>query len=460
MKLSAFSAATTLAFVSLCSGIITMPAHAESPAIQLAQAQYDIWTNEEGRTFLIDPYTGEIVREVFRERRLTRREERQLLRRERRERRLGRLEGELDRLFNGEPRDDRYQYDDEIFEERPRGRYLDEYDDGVEPRLERRELPEAEPRQAAPRDQQQDVARLPQQEAPQSRSAGIYRIPKPNYSRTQMAKLQVVLDRAGFSPGVIDGKWGSNVANAMAAWTEARGDNRLHNSDNLAAELQNSGGPAFYDYTLTQSDISGPFAASIPVDYGEKAQLSVLSYTSVQEKLAERFHMSEAYLRELNQGKSFVRSGETIRVVAPGAKREGRVYYIVADKGREQVRAYDRNGVLVTAYPATIGSASTPSPTGVHSVERIAINPEYTYNPRKNFQQGDNDRILTIAPGPNGPVGSVWIALSKPTYGIHGTPNPDTIGKTNSHGCIRLTNWDAQELAKMVAKGVKVEFVE
>ena len=146
--------------------------------------------------------------------------------------------------------------------------------------------------------------------------------------------------------------------------------------------------------------------------------------------------MSQQYLRKLNKGKNFHRSGTQIKVVAPGVKITQKVHYIIADKNRKQVRAYNRNGKLITAYPATIGSAATPSPTGTHSVERIAVNPEYTYNPKKNFQQGDNDKILRIPPGPNGPVGTVWIALSKPTYGIHGTPNPDMIGKTSSHGCI------------------------
>ena len=137
-----------------------------------------------------------------------------------------------------------------------------------------------------------------------------------------------------------------------------------------------------------------------------------------------------------------------------------KVHYIVANKGKKQVEAFDRNGKLVASYPATIGSAATPSPTGTHTIERIALNPEYTYNPKINFQQGNNTKVLRIPPGPNGPVGSVWIALSKPTYGIHGTPDPSKIGKTNSNGCIRLTNWDAQELASLVREGVTVQFVE
>ena len=137
-----------------------------------------------------------------------------------------------------------------------------------------------------------------------------------------------------------------------------------------------------------------------------------------------------------------------------------KVARIIADKAKKQVRAYDAYDELVAVYPATIGSTDTPSPVGTHAVARIAFDPEYTYNPKINFTQGQNDKILTIPPGPNGPVGSIWIALDKPTYGIHGTPEPSTIGKTESHGCVRLTNWDAHELAKIVSPGVTVEFME
>jgi lipoprotein-anchoring transpeptidase ErfK/SrfK len=147
-------------------------------------------------------------------------------------------------------------------------------------------------------------------------------------------------------------------------------------------------------------------------------------------------------------------------VVNPGTPKAGAVARIVADKARKQVFAYDASDQLVASYPASIGSSDTPSPSGIHTVDRVALNPNYTYNPKINFKQGANDKVLTIPPGPNGPVGTVWIALSKPTYGIHGTPDPSRIGRSQSHGCIRLTNWDATELAKMVKPGVTVEFVD
>lgn len=280
-------------------------------------------------------------------------------------------------------------------------------------------------------------------------------------SRYEIAALQTLLDRAGASPGVIDGRMGSNVTKALEAYELMTGE-RLDpaNSEDILQRLSFNGGLPIVNYTITPEDAAGPYVAAIPEDYGEKAQMPAMSYTSVAEALAERFHMDENYLRELNPGVDFTIPGTIIKVVAPGERKAGAVTRIVADKSRKQVLAYDESGMLVAAYPATIGSSDTPSPSGMHTVDRIALNPGYTYNPKINFRQGDNHGILQIPPGPNGPVGNVWIALSKPTYGIHGTPEPSKIGKTNSHGCVRLTNWDATELAKMVKVGATVEFVD
>ncbi len=275
-----------------------------------------------------------------------------------------------------------------------------------------------------------------------------------------VAALQVLLDRAGLSPGVIDGKMGGNVQKALDAYAEMTGK-RLDVTDRVMIEerLADTGGEAFTTYTVTPEDAAGPYVASVPADYGEKAQLERLAFTSTAEMLAERFHMDENYLKALNPGVDLGRPGTQIRVVNPGSPKVGKVARIVADKASEQVRAYDETGTLVAAYPATIGSTDMPSPSGTVKVERIAFDPEYTYNPKVNFKQGENDKVLRIPPGPNGPVGSIWIALSKPTYGIHGTPEPSKIGKTNSHGCVRLTNWDAKELAKMAEPGIFVQFI-
>ncbi|MBX3532464.1 MAG: L,D-transpeptidase family protein [Rhizobiaceae bacterium] len=281
-------------------------------------------------------------------------------------------------------------------------------------------------------------------------------------AREDVAAIQILMDRAGASPGVIDGKFGSNVDKALAAYRTLTGTSlKSTDAEGIKAALASTGGEAFTTYTITPEDAAGPYVASIPEDYSHKAQLDHMSYTSVTEALAERFHMDEAYLKTLNPEANFNRPGTIIRVANVGENvKDRKVARVTADKKTKQVLAYDAYDKLVAAYPATIGSADTPSPTGTHEVSRIAFDPNYTYNPKINFKQGQNDKVLTIPPGPNGPVGSIWIALDKPTYGIHGTPEPSKIGKTESHGCIRLTNWDARELAKLVSAGTTVEFLE
>ncbi|HEX8046089.1 L,D-transpeptidase [Rhizobium sp.] len=280
-------------------------------------------------------------------------------------------------------------------------------------------------------------------------------------SKMEITAIEVFLARQGISPGAIDGRMGANVTKAIYAYQQMTGQTLdPKDTDSILEQLRLSGGMPIINYTITPADAAGPYVASIPEDYAAKAQMPSLGYTSTTEMLAERFHMDEGYLKELNPGVDFTVPGSTIKVVNTGPAKTGTVAKILADKGRKQVFAYDANGTLIAAYPASIGSADTPSPSGTVTVERVAFNPGYTYNPKINFKQGTNDKILDIPPGPNGPVGVVWMALSKPTYGIHGTPEPSKIGKSQSHGCVRLTNWDATALAKMVKPGVVVEFVD
>lgn len=278
------------------------------------------------------------------------------------------------------------------------------------------------------------------------------------YASPAIARLQVLLDQAGASPGVIDGFDGDNVAKAIMAAQTLAGlpvDGKL--SAELLARLDQRQA-VIGVYTIAEAD-TADLTAPTPVDYAEKAQMTFLGYSSVLEELAERFHMDEDFLKALNPNAQFV-PGEPINAVIAGADRAGVVARVDADKKLRQVRAYDAAGTLLAAYPATIGSEDNPSPSGTYTVVSVTHDPNYTYNPKVNFQQGDNTGVLTIPPGPNGPVGSMWIALSKPTFGIHGTPDPSKIDKTGSHGCIRLTNWDADELAGMVSKGVVVAFLE
>jgi lipoprotein-anchoring transpeptidase ErfK/SrfK len=216
--------------------------------------------------------------------------------------------------------------------------------------------------------------------------------------------------------------------------------------------------PIVGGYTVTPEDVAA-IGPEVPEDYAEKAQMEFLGYSRVTELVAERFHMDEDLLVALNPGAQFA-EGETVAVTAYGPDvTERKVARIVADKAARQLRAYDAEGQLVVAYPATIGSESNPSPEGTHLVNVVAPMPNYTYNPDVNFQQGENTDVLIVPPGPNGPVGSMWIDLTEPTFGIHGTPEPSKIDKTASHGCVRLTNWDAEELSKLVEPGVPVEFV-
>ncbi|WP_241963332.1 L,D-transpeptidase family protein [Paracoccus suum] len=276
------------------------------------------------------------------------------------------------------------------------------------------------------------------------------------------AKVQVLLDRAGISPGVVDGFKGGMSTSAIKAFERKLGlptDGVM--DPEVWAQLQQfmSVGPLTQTYTITDAD-AADLVESIPTDYAEKAKMERLGYTSVAEKLGERFHMDDKFIAFLNPGVD-LKPGATITVVTPAKPIKAKVTRIIVDKASGRVAAYDAGGKLVVDFPATVGSTDTPSPSGKHFVEGVATNPNYTYNPNVNFKQGKNDKVLTIPPGPNGPVGSVWIDLDKPTYGIHGTSTPSRLFRNESHGCVRLTNWDAEELSHMVKAGTTmVEFLE
>ncbi|MBM2576555.1 murein L,D-transpeptidase [Jannaschia sp. Os4] len=272
---------------------------------------------------------------------------------------------------------------------------------------------------------------------------------------------QVLLDRAGVSPGVIDGYDGGMTETALRAFERREG---FEVDGQLDLEVWEALGgpsmePAVQDYTITEEDVSGIASDGLPDDYAELAERDAIPHTSVAERLAERFHMDEDVLRALNDGTSF-EAGQTITVAAPGDRTEGEVTRIAVRKADGRVDAMDADGAILASYPAAIGSQQTPSPSGTVEVVAVAMDPTYSYRPDVNFQQGDNAEPLTLPPGPNGPVGAVWIDLSKETYGIHGTPEPASLFQEASHGCVRLTNWDAEELAFMVSQGVTVEFVE
>lgn len=271
--------------------------------------------------------------------------------------------------------------------------------------------------------------------------------------------VQVLLDRAAISPGVIDGWRGPMSRSAIRAFEAREGLQPDGAMDDAVWQALGGpeGGELLQSYQITEADTKN-LSDPLPEDYAKLAELDWLGYTRVSERLAEDFHMDEEFLRGLNSGARFV-AGETITVAAPGDRANASASRVEVRKGVGRVAAFDGAGTMIANYPATVGSNQLPSPSGRHEVVGVAVEPTYAYKPEENFQQGDNDEQLTLPPGPNGPVGIVWIDLSKPTYGIHGTADPDELFQNVSHGCVRLTNWDARELAHMVDQGVSVAFV-
>ena len=203
----------------------------------------------------------------------------------------------------------------------------------------------------------------------------------------------------------------------------------------------------------------GPFLPHVPTRMEDMRRLPALSYQNVEEELAEKFHESRDLLRAMNPHAAF-RAGETI--VVPNVLDESlpeAVSRIVVDKARQTVEAFAQDGKLIGFYPSTVGSTEKPAPDGTLTITSVRRNPFYHYNPAYHFKGVHTEHPFTIKPGPNNPVGLIWIALSEKGYGIHGTPDPKKIGKSASHGCVRLTNWDALQLGGAVRKGVKVEFL-
>lgn len=304
----------------------------------------------------------------------------------------------------------------------------------------------------------------------------------PSDASLPMLQTQVVLERAGFSPGVIDGKKGQSLVLALKAFQQA---NDIEESGELD-EATNNGlrkfaVPATRLVRIPAGFARGPFVPDFPDKAEDQAKLPALGYRNMMEALAERFHTTPETLLTLNAPETKVTAGSVIRVPniaeVPLATIEndergwGRTLQmlgiaadqpkaakVVVDKSEGILRAFDADDKMIAAFPATMGSARDPLPLGNWTIKGVARNPDFNYNPELFWDVSDSKDKLLMKPGPNGPVGVVWIDLSKPHYGIHGTNEPHTIGRAESHGCVRLTNWDAAKLAGMVKTGVKAVF--
>jgi len=296
--------------------------------------------------------------------------------------------------------------------------------------------------------------------------------------------VQVILDHLGFSPGVIDGRRGMSLTAALKGFQEARGLPVTGEPDSATLK-------ALYPYrswrpvktvTIDQKTVDGAYTNPLPKDPAEQAKLPRLGYRDAWEAMGERFHTTPAVIAALNPGAQ-VKVGQ--RLVVPNSLPTSRAYpdvfpadwkatlnslnvdarqpqgeKIVVDKSDSVLRVVDGQGKLVAQFQATMGSEHDPLPIGTWKIYGADYNPQFHYNPELFWDAKKGERKAMLPPGPNGPVGVIWIDLSKPHYGIHGTPSPETIGRAESHGCIRLTNWDVARLSLMVKPGTQAVFQE
>jgi len=274
-------------------------------------------------------------------------------------------------------------------------------------------------------------------------------------------RAQILLDRARFGPGEIDGQSGSNLRRAVRGYRAAHGLTASGEMDAQTwAALNADDGPALISYTITAADLAGPYA-KVPAGMEAQQKLESLGFESIHEALGERFHASPALLKKLNPQADFGKAGTVLQVPnVAGLPALPKAAKVVIDKSDSTLALLDAGGKILAQYPASSGSDRDPLPIGEWKIQSVATNPSFHYNPALFWDADPSHAKAKIAPGPNNPVGSAWIDLSKPHYGIHGTATPAAIGKTQSHGCVRLSNWDVLALASAVGASVPVVMQE